>query len=70
MEDELRGAALQMLMRGMDVPADCVDITVQEGCVYLTGDVDFQDQREAAFDDAASLLGVVGVTDNIHVGTV
>lgn len=70
MEDELRGAALQMLMWGMDVPADCVDITVQEGCVYLTGDVDFQDQRDVAFDDAASLRGVVGVTNNIHVVTV
>jgi osmotically-inducible protein OsmY len=64
---EIRGAALQWLMWDIEVPSDSVDVKVTDGWVTLTGDVDFQFESDCAFDDVASLFGVVGVTNEIRV---
>jgi osmotically-inducible protein OsmY len=66
---ELRGVALQMLMWDVEVPAEMVDVHVTDGWVTLKGDVDYQFQSDDAFDDVASLIGVVGVTNEIRVTT-
>jgi len=66
---EIRGAALQMLMWDVEIPADLLDVHVTDGWVTLKGDVDFQYQSDDAFDDVASLMGVVGVTNEIRVTT-
>ena len=66
---ELRGVALQMLMWDVEIPAEMVDVHVTDGWVTLKGDVDYQFQSDDAFDDVASLIGVVGVTNEIRVTT-
>ena len=66
-DDEIRGVALQALIWDTDVPSDTVDVNVQEGWITLKGDVSFQFESDAAYDDVASLYGVYGVTNEIKV---
>jgi osmotically-inducible protein OsmY len=68
-DDEIRGAALQILIWDAEVPAESVDVKVQEGWVTLTGRVDYQFQSNAAFEDVASLYGVFGMNNDIRVST-
>ena len=66
-DDEIRGAALQSLIWDVEVPSDFVNVKVDDGWVTLKGDVSYQFESDAAYDDVASLLGVVGVTNEIIV---
>jgi len=66
-DDEIRGAALQGLIWDVDVPSDFVDVKVDDGWVTLKGDVSYQFESDAAYDDVASLYGVLGVTNEIVV---
>jgi osmotically-inducible protein OsmY len=68
-DDEIRGAALQILIWDAEVPAESVDVRVREGWVTLSGDVDYQFQSNAAFEDVANLYGVFGVNNDIRVST-
>jgi osmotically-inducible protein OsmY len=61
-DDEICCAALQGLAWDSEVP-EAVDVDVTDGWVTLTGDVGYQFQSDAAFDDVASLYGVLGVTN-------
>ena len=49
------------------VPDDRISVSVIDGFVTLTGNVDWDFQRDAAEDDAAMILGVKGVDDEIFV---
>jgi osmotically-inducible protein OsmY len=64
---DIRGAALQSLIWDVEVPADLIDVSVEDGWGTLKGDVSFQFQSDDAFDDVASLTGVTGVTNKITV---
>jgi osmotically-inducible protein OsmY len=64
---EIRGAALQILIWDAEVPSDLVDVKVQEGWITLKGDVSYQFESDAAYDDVARLYGVYGVTNEIRV---
>jgi osmotically-inducible protein OsmY len=64
---DIRGVALQILMWDTLVPADAVDVKVSDGWVTLKGQVSYQFQSDAAYDDVAVLLGVFGVTNEIRV---
>jgi osmotically-inducible protein OsmY len=66
-DDEIRGAALQTLIWDAEVPSDLVEVKVEGGWVTLKGDVSFQFESDAAYDDVASLYGVYGVTNKIRV---
>ena len=66
-DDEIRGAALQNLVWDAEVPSDSIDVTVRGGWVTLKGDVSFQFQSDAAYDDVSRLYGVAGVTNEIKV---
>jgi osmotically-inducible protein OsmY len=66
-DDEIRGVALQALIWDADVPSDTVDVKVDDGWITLKGDVSFQFESDAAYDDVASLYGVYGVTNEIRV---
>jgi osmotically-inducible protein OsmY len=66
-DDEIRGAALQGLIWDVDVPSDFVDVKVDDGWVTLKGNVSYQFESDAAYDDVANLYGVVGVTNEITV---
>jgi osmotically-inducible protein OsmY len=64
---EIRGAALQALIWDVEIPADALDVSVEEGWVTLKGSVNYQFQSDDAFRDVAHLTGVVGVTNKIRV---
>jgi osmotically-inducible protein OsmY len=67
---DIRGMALQFLMWDSNVPADLVDVDVRDGWVTLTGEVSHQFESDAAYNDIASLHGVLGITNEIKVATV
>jgi osmotically-inducible protein OsmY len=66
-DDEIRGVALQALIWDTDVPSDLVDVKVEDGWITLKGDVNYQFESDAAYDDVASLYGVYGITNEIKV---
>jgi osmotically-inducible protein OsmY len=66
---DLRGAALQTLTWDAELPAEWLDVKVDEAWVTLKGDVSYQFQSDAAYDDIARLHGVVGITNEIRVIT-
>lgn len=66
-DDEIRGVALQALIWDTEVPSDMIDVSVRDGWLTLKGDVGYQFQSDAAYDDVASLYGVYGVTNEIKV---
>jgi osmotically-inducible protein OsmY len=61
---ELRGDVLQALMLDTLIPTT-VDAKVKDGSVTLTGEADWQYQRDEAEFIAANVLGVVDVDDEI-----
>ena len=64
---EVRGFALEALASDPDVPADLIDIKVTYGLVTMTGEVSYQFQSDAAYDDVADVFGVIGITNDIRV---
>lgn len=66
-DDEIRGVALQALIWDTEVPSDALDVHVEDGWITLKGDVSFQFQSDAAYDDVSSLYGVYGVSNEIKV---
>lgn len=69
-DDEIRGVALQALIWDTEVPSDFVDVKMQDGWITLKGDVTYQFQSDAAYNDVATLYGVYGVTNEIKVNGV
>jgi osmotically-inducible protein OsmY len=64
-DDEIRAAALQKLIRDSEVPDDSIEVTVRDGWVTLKGYVAYEPQRFAAYDDVATLEGVMGINNEI-----
>jgi len=49
------------------LPAGAIQVMVESGWVTLSGDVDWQYQRQAATDSVRHLMGVTGVSDQISI---
>jgi osmotically-inducible protein OsmY len=64
---ELRGMALQSIVRDTEAPAELIDVKVKDGWVTLRGTVSWQFQSDAAYEDVANLFGVIGITNDITV---
>jgi BON domain len=64
---ELQGMALQAMAWDTEVFSDSIDVEVNSGVVTLKGDVSFQFQSDAAYDDVANVFGVIGITNEIKV---
>ena len=64
---EVRGFVLQGLASDDDVPADLIDVKVTDGLVTLSGEVSYQFQSDAAYDDTTEVFGVIGITNDIRV---
>ena len=58
---------LQRLIWDPEIPGGYLDVDVRDGWLTLKGEVDYQYQSDRAFDHAASLYGVTGVTNEIRV---
>jgi osmotically-inducible protein OsmY len=63
---ELRGDVLQALMLNSVVPST-IDAKVDDGNVQLTGKANWQFQRDEAESVAGSILGIVGVDDQVEL---
>lgn len=68
-DTEIALAAEHALSWNTSVPQDRVKVTVEQGWVTLTGDLDWNFQRRAVERMVRPLKGVVGVTDNITLKT-
>jgi osmotically-inducible protein OsmY len=66
-DDEIRGVALQILAWDTQVPSRYVDVNIEDGWATLKGDVSYQFESDAAYDDLASMRGIYGVTNEIRV---
>ena len=68
-DDEIRGVAIQALMSDDDVPDDRIEVGVADGWLTLKGEVQHQDESNAAFETVSAVPGVGGITNEIAVIT-
>jgi osmotically-inducible protein OsmY len=68
-DNEIRGAALQALTSNEQVPAERIDVAVDEGWLTLKGEVKHQYETDAAFEAVSRLPGVGGIINEIKVIT-
>ena len=66
-DEEIAAAALDRLAWDVSVPPDAVKVKVEKGRITLTGQVDWQYQRQAAEQDVRGLYGVVGASIQISI---
>jgi osmotically-inducible protein OsmY len=66
-DDQIATRAAAILCWGTSLPSNAVQVTVRDGWVTLTGNVDWYYQRVTAEEDVHRLAGVRGVTNNITV---
>jgi osmotically-inducible protein OsmY len=66
-DEEIAAAALDRLAWDVSVPQDAVEVEVENGWITLTGQVDWNYQREAAEQDIRPLFGVTGVSNQIKM---
>ena len=68
-DDEIRGTALQLLIRDPRVPENTIDVQVADRWLTLKGEVRHQHESDAAFEDVSQLEGVGGFTNAIKTVT-
>jgi osmotically-inducible protein OsmY len=66
-DDDIAAAAIERLGWDVSVPQDSVKITVDQGWITLTGEVDWNYQKQAAESDLHRLMGIVGVSNQITI---
>ncbi|MCW5735056.1 MAG: BON domain-containing protein [Enhydrobacter sp.] len=67
-DDEIAERALKIIAWDTTIPADRVQVTVENGWVKLRGTVDWDFQRQAAANAVHQLSGVMGLTNELTVG--
>lgn len=65
-DEQIAESALTALEWSYAVPKD-IKITIEKGWITLTGQVEWDFQRNAAKDAISQLMGVCGVTNNISI---
>ena len=66
-DEDIAGAAIERLAWDASVPRDVIEISVEKGWVTLNGEVDWHFQKEAAAQAVRTLIGVVGVSNQIEI---
>lgn len=64
---DIAGAVQNVLSWSTSLPADTVKVKVENGWVTLSGNLDWQYQRQAAKDSVRYLMGVTGVSDLLAI---
>jgi len=64
-DTEIAQAADHALRWHAVVPDECIRIKVEQGWVTLSGELDWEFQRDSAYNAVRTLTGVVGVTNTI-----
>ncbi len=66
-DDDIAAAAVDRLGWDISVPRDAVKIAVDQGWVTLSGEVDWNYQKQAAEFDVHRLIGIIGVSNQITI---
>ena len=66
-DEDIAGAAIERLAWDASVPSDTIEIRVENGWITLNGEVDWRFQKEAAAQAVRTLIGVVGVSNQIEI---
>lgn len=66
-DEDLAQRAVQMLDWSATVPKDAVQVKVQDGWVTLSGQVEWQYQKEEAYRALRRLAGVAGIMNTVTV---
>ena len=66
-DEEIAAAAIDRMGWDVSIPKDAIQVSVANGWVTLTGQVDWYYQKEAATQELRHLSGVVGVSDQVTV---
>lgn len=66
-DEEIAAAAVDRLAWNVSLPKDAVSVKVEDGWVTLTGEVDWNYQKQAAEMDVHRLFGVTGVSNHIAI---
>lgn len=66
-DEQIAERATQVLAWRTDIQRDAVKVTVEDGCITLSGTVDWQFQRQGIEEDLRRLAGVVGVKNEIAI---
>ncbi|ABD89342.1 BON domain-containing protein [Rhodopseudomonas palustris] len=66
-DDQIAQRASDILDWDVLVPANAIEVSVKDGWITLTGNVDWHYERTAAEDDVRKLAGVQGVTNLIAI---
>jgi osmotically-inducible protein OsmY len=64
---DIAGSVENVLDWTSSLPAGAIKVMVEGGWVTLSGDVDWQYQKQAAADSVCRLMGVIGVNDQLSV---
>ncbi|MBY0233518.1 MAG: BON domain-containing protein [Burkholderiaceae bacterium] len=64
---DIAGSARNILSWTSSLPSDAVKVLVEDGWLTLSGDVEWQFQRQDAADSVRYLMGVVGVSNQIAI---
>ncbi|MGO7044129.1 BON domain-containing protein [Rhizobium johnstonii] len=66
-DDDIARRAVKMLDWNVSVPKDSVQVRVLKGWITLRGQVEWQYQKNAAYDAVRDLAGVVGVSNLVEL---
>jgi osmotically-inducible protein OsmY len=66
-DEDLAQRAVQMLDWSVTVPKQAVQVQVQDGWVTLSGQVEWQYQKEEAYRSIRRLAGVAGIINRVEV---
>ena len=66
-DSDIAAAVVNRLEWDVTVPKDAIKVKVESGWITLSGEVDWNYQREAAVQDVRRLLGVLGVSNQIAI---
>ncbi len=69
-DDEIAKRVVGIMAWNTLIPKDSVKVLVRDGWVTLTGQVDWNYQRDAAAREVRKLTGVMGLINNITLGPV
>ena len=64
---DIARSATNVLEWATSVPKDSVKVKVEDGWMTLTGEVEWEYQRQAASDGVRYLMGVTGISDQILI---
>lgn len=66
-DEEIAKVAIQALSWDTQIPADRIQMRVEQGWITLEGDVDWHYQKTAAYKAVCNLKGVRGVRDRVAI---